>query len=518
MVTLSRSSDNMCCGKNESMAWAIGQQLHGNRSTGEKSTRGDGRGSCAAKLGNAEGRTYAAVGEQPRACEALVGSITRRASLDALIPPANTRTLPADNLGTVSSIAGSTFASCTNSTSSSTSGETSSSAGAMLSSTLPWLYAGRLAQIATSSTLGVALAPSLLTESNVALPLADAAGAAAGIAGVRGNAGQGWRGVNNVALRATNARAETSSSTEAEDDSASERRSMEPEPAPSAASKNVSDFEVLRTRHQTSAAPRRAPWWLSLLRRPLGERRRRRCSGDGPCNDDNGNEETVSCHRDTFARNHRPDVASEQPEIRDRERAASSSGISITTVTDPRRPRHLPPTESRRQGRAGASTATSISCLAGTAALLLTATVGVVRVSAATSPVPNTELGVARDHQQRQQWLDEPGLEPPLVGPEVGGFGQSEDVQVGNDVGGVGGVFRPRLRRRSLKKKVDRDDQGKDTDLKGFSFAEDGGGGSSKRKVKQAKESLTAVPALVIGGNFTLNGKTTNVAQYDPVR
>lgn len=42
----------------------------------------------------------------------------------------------------------------------------------------------------------------------------------------------------------------------------------------------------------------------------------------------------------------------------------------------------------------------------------------------------------------------------------------------------------------------------------------DGGGSGSTKKVDEPE----SVAALVIGGNFTLNGKSTNVAQYDPVR
>ncbi|CAM9779099.1 unnamed protein product, partial [Laminaria digitata] len=34
---------------------------------------------------------------------------------------------------------------------------------------------------------------------------------------------------------------------------------------------------------------------------------------------------------------------------------------------------------------------------------------------------------------------------------------------------------------------------------------------------KKGKDKLKSVGALVIGGNFTLNGKSTNVAQYDPI-
>lgn len=50
-----------------------------------------------------------------------------------------------------------------------------------------------------------------------------------------------------------------------------------------------------------------------------------------------------------------------------------------------------------------------------------------------------------------------------------------------------------------------------------LSRAETGSKGSSKGG-KGGKEEPKAVEALVIGGNFTLNGKSTNVAQYDPVR
>lgn len=52
-----------------------------------------------------------------------------------------------------------------------------------------------------------------------------------------------------------------------------------------------------------------------------------------------------------------------------------------------------------------------------------------------------------------------------------------------------------------------------------------GGGGSDERSNKDKsgkkdkdKDKVKAVGALVIGGNFTLNGKSTNVAQYDPIR
>ncbi|CAM9750655.1 unnamed protein product, partial [Ectocarpus sp. 13 AM-2016] len=41
----------------------------------------------------------------------------------------------------------------------------------------------------------------------------------------------------------------------------------------------------------------------------------------------------------------------------------------------------------------------------------------------------------------------------------------------------------------------------------------DGSGGKKKEDAAQPK----ALEALVVGGNFTLNGKSTNVAQYDPV-
>lgn len=41
----------------------------------------------------------------------------------------------------------------------------------------------------------------------------------------------------------------------------------------------------------------------------------------------------------------------------------------------------------------------------------------------------------------------------------------------------------------------------------------------TKTKVKEKEDTTPkALEALVVGGNFTLNGKSTNVAQYDPVR
>lgn len=49
---------------------------------------------------------------------------------------------------------------------------------------------------------------------------------------------------------------------------------------------------------------------------------------------------------------------------------------------------------------------------------------------------------------------------------------------------------------------------------KGSESTSGGGGSGSTKKVEEPE----AVAALVIGGNFTLNGKSTNVAQYDPAR
>lgn len=55
------------------------------------------------------------------------------------------------------------------------------------------------------------------------------------------------------------------------------------------------------------------------------------------------------------------------------------------------------------------------------------------------------------------------------------------------------------------------------TPQRSLSRSEKGSKGSSKGG-KGGKEEPKAVEALVIGGNFTLNGKSTNVAQYNPVR
>lgn len=48
---------------------------------------------------------------------------------------------------------------------------------------------------------------------------------------------------------------------------------------------------------------------------------------------------------------------------------------------------------------------------------------------------------------------------------------------------------------------------------------EGGSGGGGNKKVSSKDDSEPkALEALVVGGNFTLHGKSTNVAQYDPVR
>lgn len=511
------------------MDWAVaGQLLYYNRSAEKNSGYCSGRSSGSADLHDDDERRHLVIRKTPRACRGLVGSMMGRVSLAALNRPASTLTLPADNLGSMSSIVGRNYTSCSdNITIITTSGETSSSAGGMLSATFQPLYPGGLVDITPSSycTFRVTMTPSLLVKSRVALPTANVADATAEIARVGVNVGQGWRGANNADLRASEPRAEAPSAVETEDASASEKKSVDSEPTSPAAVKNVSDWEVLRPRHQTPVAPRHTPWWLWLLRRRPGKRRRwRRCGGT-----DDDDDKTVSCHRDKLARNRRPGVTSEEPEVRSR---------GPVIATDRRRPRHLSPTEVRRRARPGASTATSVSFLAGTAAaLLLTATVGVVGVNPASTPGANTALRMERGHQQRQQeqhpeqqeWL-ESGLKQPLEGREAGGFGQSEKIRTGDDGGEVGGFFRPRLWRRSLKKQVDQDDHARDTDLEGFYVHGDegngggsGGGGSGSNSKGTANQgqghhTAAAVSALVIGGNFTLNGKTTNVAQYDPVR
>lgn len=51
--------------------------------------------------------------------------------------------------------------------------------------------------------------------------------------------------------------------------------------------------------------------------------------------------------------------------------------------------------------------------------------------------------------------------------------------------------------------------------------SDSGGGGGGDGSAGKKKEDTTqpkALEALVVGGNFTLDGKSTNVAQYDPVR
>ncbi len=45
-----------------------------------------------------------------------------------------------------------------------------------------------------------------------------------------------------------------------------------------------------------------------------------------------------------------------------------------------------------------------------------------------------------------------------------------------------------------------------------------GGGGGNKKASSKDDSEPKALEALVVGGNFTLHGKSTNVAQYDPVR
>ena len=92
-----------------------------------------------------------------------------------------------------------------------------------------------------------------------------------------------------------------------------------------------------------------------------------------------------------------------------------------------------------------------------------------------------------------------------------------------NDDGGLGAAAAAAARRALAVS-----DKGTVGSSRGSGGGDGGGKGKTKDKKTKAKSkekekeqedtAPKALEALVVGGNFTLNGKSTNVAQYDPVR
>ena len=100
-------------------------------------------------------------------------------------------------------------------------------------------------------------------------------------------------------------------------------------------------------------------------------------------------------------------------------------------------------------------------------------------------------------------------MEATLSGYDFGSSGGGDGgVGVIDGVGGEAGVrgFGATVRRALALAKSREEGPGGSSD------------GSKKDKKDKDKDKLKDVAALVIGGNFTLNGKSTNVAQYDPIR
>lgn len=194
-----------------------------------------------------------------------------------------------------------------------------------------------------------------------------------------------------------------------------------------------------------------------------------------------------------------------------------------------RRRRHLNPLASRRQsGRRRASFSFSAGCSAfitGIAALLYSSTT-IAGITAATTAVVTTgrafpevdargqerreQQGQLREQRQKEGQRRRAEVDStPQLNSRLAGFGVND---AGSDHG-IGEMQMPMLRRQSLKPTTLKAQRGS------TSGSDEVRGWDEEGKAKVAKEKdPKGVSALVIGGNFTLNGQSTNVAQYDPVR